>query len=84
VLGGLAALLFLSLSLLIGATFLLPRLVERGGQIPNPIEMVMDLLFPPVIVADVVDLDGGDFMILDGDPIPAPPMPDDDADPPDM
>src|SRR5262245_22675363 len=73
--GGLAALLFIVLFLLIGATFFLPPFRDRGGEIPNPIRMVKDLLFPPPLLV-IIDKE---IVTSEEDPFPTPPIPDDDT-----
>jgi hypothetical protein len=65
-LSGLAALLLLLLLVLIGATFLLPRLRDRGGEVPNPIRMVKDWLFPPPQPVFVIEwVDSGTVLLTD-------------------
>jgi hypothetical protein len=44
------------LYLLFVAAFVLPRLRE-GGEVPNPIQMVKDWLFPPQVVEIEVAID---------------------------
>lgn len=68
--GGLAAAFFFgSISLLTAGVFVLPHLRDRGGEVPNPIQIVHDLFFPPPPV-----IMGGLCPIPP--PIPAPVPPD--------